>query len=67
VSYAAEIRQAANEVVIDRPDIANRLLRIAIRVAQMELQLDDIMADMVLAEKAAHPPQRIPFKLRLVP
>jgi hypothetical protein len=67
MSLALEIRQCANDTARDRPDIANRLLHISSRVQRMELQLDDIVADMAQAERLANPPPRPVFKLRLVP
>jgi hypothetical protein len=69
VSLALEIRQVSNELSHnnERPDLVNRLLRIAARVQQKELMLDDIIADMAQAERLANPPRRPVFKLRVVP
>ena len=69
MSLALEIRQVSNEVARDaaRLDLANRLLHIASRVGRMELLLDEIVSDMAVAERVAHPPPRPVFKLRVVP
>ena len=66
MSLAAEIRQVANDLGSDRPDIVRRLLHIAVRADRLELQADEIVADAGQAERMANPPRRLPFKLRLV-
>jgi hypothetical protein len=49
-NLALEIRQVANLIAIERPDVATRLLNIAVKVQRLELQMDDIAADAQLAE-----------------
>jgi hypothetical protein len=66
VNVAQELRQVAYDCGDDRPDIARRLLHLAVRVARMELQLDDIVADAAQAERVERMQTRLPFKLRLV-
>jgi hypothetical protein len=51
MNLAQEIRQVANQLQIGRPDLANRLLHIASRVARLELRLDEITADAAIAER----------------
>lgn len=55
MTIAVEIRQVANSVGVERPDVATRLLHIAVRVERLELGKDDIAADPQVAEQLRHP------------